>query len=420
MPSIAECYKLSADHRRFQTSSQLVLPNCYVGVEVELERTGGRRLDGLWQTKTDGSLQDDGLEYAFAAPMFGQDIIDALQILEETFDDEHPGVGSNTSLHVHVDVRDLDTQQLCRMVLLYIIYEQVLFNYCAPEREDNVFCLSVERSKVLLNSYSVIYDALLSGRPDRVPGYTGSMPRYMGMNVQSINKFGTLEFRGHRGEWRSDAILRWINILLSLKKAAIDSSIPHDKPYVAIKSRGVTAFTMEVFGPYFNSLNNNDLHEQIHTGMQLARSIVNLRPDSVYVDLDAMGAIAGTATCDAIATAHGKSLASTVVGYNLLYDYLVEGLENVDVERIMSEVHTNAPDVLELLHNILPEDPVLHTSTERSMLHNLALSAYEGDYRAMRRAVHEFMEPPDFDSIEPYDDYDPADELEMTFTNEDD
>lgn len=402
MPNIAEAYSLPQDARRFLPSDELVLPTCYVGVEAELERTRGKQISGLWLTKADGSLHDDGLEYVFSYPLYGQDIVDALHILEQEFSANPPSVGVDTSLHVHVDVRDLTSEQLGKMILLYIIYEQVLFNYCAPEREDNVFCLSVERQKSLLSMYNQLYSALLRGETGGMRLGTGQMPRYMGMNVSSINKFGTLEFRGHRGEWRAAPILRWINILLCLKRAAMDDSIPTERPYVAIKNRGVTAFTQDVFGQYYEAINNDNMHEQIHTGMQLARTIVNMG-NGIVLNLTAMGARNGVDTINAIAAAHGRAIApNNTSGYEILYQYIVDEFSDYNAEETLEDVPEQA---FELIGAAYSDQE--HNDWYWDMVHSVCALACDGRYSRIMRAIQGYLEP------EEAMDYDPDDEAWM-------
>ena len=265
-----------SDVRSFVTSSDLVLPNCYVGVEAELEQTRSRRLSGLWETKTDGSLHDDGLEYVFAQPLFGEDVVNALTQLEDLFEDNPPSVGNDTSLHVHIDIRDLEFEELWKFIMLYVIYEQILFEYCAPERENNIFCLSTKRARGIIKTYSDLLGTIRDEAIGDVAYVIENIGRYGGMNIRSVTQFGSLEFRGHRGEWRKDNILNWINILMCLKKAAMDDNIPWERPYLLIKDQGAVAFTEYVFGEYASMLDTKLFHDHLHEGMQLARSAVNL------------------------------------------------------------------------------------------------------------------------------------------------
>lgn len=277
MSNIGSIFGNASDVRVYLESSDYVIPNCCVGVEAELERTEGRRLEGLWETKTDGSLHDDGLEYCFSSPLFGKDINIALAELEECFTNTNVSTGEDTSLHVHIDVRDMLPEQLNRMFMLYVIFEQTLFNYCSKERESNIFCLSLDRAQAAIPSYANISTALLRSNTDDLVMLLRSMPRYAAMNVAAIHRFGSVEFRHHPGEWRAEPIKRWINILQSIKLAALNEQYDGQKPYLRVKEIGSHAFLREIFGEYAQYLDNEALHEQMFVGLQLARRIANYR-----------------------------------------------------------------------------------------------------------------------------------------------
>lgn len=284
MPNVGNVFGNEADTRKFKPSDKLVLPTCYVGVEAELERVDNKILRGLWLTKTDGSLHDSGLEYVFSNPLYGEDILDALDELEAAFDASSVSTGEDTSLHVHIDVRDMTPVQLNRMILLYIIFEKLLFNYCAPERESNIFCLSTEYAQSVVTDYARLSQAALNNDADSIRNIVNEQQRYSAMNLASIATFGSIEFRGHRGEYRKEPILNWINILLSIKKAALNDDYPEDKPYLRLKQIGAGPFCREVFGEHFDLLNNDDVHNQLFTGLQLARRVANFfaEPINLY------------------------------------------------------------------------------------------------------------------------------------------
>lgn len=278
MPNVGSVFNLSSDNRKFKPSDLLVIPDAYVGVEVELERMQGLQVDNLWVSKRDGSLHDDGMEYAFAAPLLGEDIINALDELQSTISDNGitPLVSNDTSLHVHIDVRNMENiEELARFIMLYIIYEQVLFKYAGEEREYNIFCLSLDRANAEIERFSNIIHGIINNNQSAIYEYTAGFSKYGGINVASLPQFGTLEFRGHRGTYDSEEILRWINILLCLKKAATDNSIPFDKPYLAMKASGVVEFSEKIFGGYLKYLFNPGFYEQVYKGMQLARKVAN-------------------------------------------------------------------------------------------------------------------------------------------------
>lgn len=324
---VGECFGKGIDSRTFVPSDELVMPTAYVGVEVELEHTRGRILNGLWRTTTDGSLHHDGKEYVFANPTMGEDILTALTVLEEEFSTYHPSTGNDTSLHVHVDIRDLDFKQLARLLFLYIMYEKVLFSYCAPAREDNVFCLSVDKARSCVGNYAYIVDSIKQGDTDNLYNLFSNSARYTGVNVRATTDFGSLEFRGHRGTWRKEEILRWINILLSLKKASLDDSIDWHKPHLNVKEMGAIAFGHKVFGDLMTHFNHNTYHEHLHVGMQLTREI------SFFHTRTTMASMGAPASSEVVATTSNYT--------NKIVEIIVERYNYMDDVNILYGIVSN-------------------------------------------------------------------------------
>ena len=262
---VADFCGQKADPRTYTKSRELV-SNSLVGVEIEMENA--RRIDlTYWDATDDGSLRDNGVEYVFTAPQAGVDVIRALDELEVAIDKAPftPTFGERTSVHVHVDVRDLTKDQLMSFILLYMVTEKPLFKYCGEERESSNFCPSFQHAQGQIRNINGIHRSNSVGPLHRA---IHGIERYASCNIQSVNKFGSLEFRGHRGEYRKQPLLDWINILLSLKESAkrIDpTSIVHQ-----VKRNGVDAFIESVFGKMAPKLMYRGIERDVHTGLKLA------------------------------------------------------------------------------------------------------------------------------------------------------
>ena len=273
--SLGEVFGHAKVERNFCESADLVLPRCCVGVEVELENMHGYSVvSNLWTTKNEGSLRRGGLEYIFSEPLFGADVITALDVLEKELTPLSPSIDENCSVHVHIDVRDMAAEDINKLILLYVIYEQSLYRYASPERENNVFCLSFNRSQQLLAPLGSIIDSITHGRTGTLVDTIRRMPRYCGLNLNAIQLFGSVEFRSHRATYKKDEILKWINILMCLKRAATDPSF-NIRPYLTIKSLGIEHATTVIFGEHASSILSSELEDEINTGMALARRITN-------------------------------------------------------------------------------------------------------------------------------------------------
>ena len=257
--------------------ASLVLSDCFIGVEAELEHAYGvdEYRGHLLERVSEGSLHQDGVEFIFSYPLKGDLITTALKELEELYKPCPPTTGNNTSLHVHVDVRDLTFKQLWKFIMLYTMFEVPLFKYSSPDRMDNIFCVSSKDARIKVRRYNELLRFVKKGDFNNFLRHADVSGRYSSMNVQSVAKFGSLEFRGHKGEWQKEPILKWVNLLMGLKKAALDDTISWERPYLALKERGTLDFAADVFGDHVRLLYRTSLRKDVQEGCQLARSMVN-------------------------------------------------------------------------------------------------------------------------------------------------
>lgn len=209
----------------------LVDSETLVGLEVEVERVsqsaptdGDPLFNLLWQVKPDGSLRNDGLEFV-SNPIAGANVplaINNLHALLTTFN--KVDFSSRTSVHVHVNVREMTVEQIFKLLLVYLVIERSLYYYVFDRtnvvREDNIFCVPI-RNCLLgtaaaggIMSYSRKQDKSALGE------LLNTWKKYTGLNILPITTLGTLEFRHMSGTIKPGLLVEWINLLLSLKQFA--------------------------------------------------------------------------------------------------------------------------------------------------------------------------------------------------------
>lgn len=222
--SISKLTGHKACPRKIYPSDSLILDS-YIGVEVELEDVWFTEIDvqeelRFWMWKVDGSLRGErSCELVFNEPLGGVDVEHALDELDEFVPREDvPNLSERCSVHVHLDCRDLDKEQCRRLLYAAAVVEPVLFDYCGDERKDNIFCLPMEES--LIGLAEAVWSL---GRNNRDVSYANlnKMPRYSSTNASALIKFGSIEFRHHPGEYDKAGLLRWINIILAIKRFAM-------------------------------------------------------------------------------------------------------------------------------------------------------------------------------------------------------
>lgn len=229
--------------------SGLVSSSNYVGIEVEIEnvkyafssdgphpprssyfewRDNGITLPELWKhwyIVKDNSLRQ-GSEFIFNAPKKGTGIIEALNSLDQFLsvykqNGKGPEVSDRCSIHCHLDVRDLTEQQLNNLLMVYALFERILFAYVDPSRLKNNYCRPITDSS-FKHILATIKD---NSSPERFSSILDvikfSCDKYSALNLLPLRSFGTVEFRHHQGTTSmNEEVLDWINIILCIKLAA--------------------------------------------------------------------------------------------------------------------------------------------------------------------------------------------------------
>jgi hypothetical protein len=218
--------------RVFKPNKQLVLSDCHIGIEIEVEGRGAIHnsvMDSLyWQSIEDHSLRNNGRELVLRQPTMGDGLIEALDELDNIVDSGRVDYSSRTSVHVHVDVRDMSVEQLFTLLFFYIYIEKALFNYVDEGREDSNYCIPWWKTEQLKGSLYNIYKAMTEDNPTSIRDEIAShMTKYSALNLLAINRFGSVEFRHHYGTHDKHRLLEWINILMSLKEQALKIDHSH-------------------------------------------------------------------------------------------------------------------------------------------------------------------------------------------------
>jgi len=227
---IADLLSHTLDKARYAESTLLNNSNCFVGVELELEGLSPFSFRNIsdfdrffWHVDTDGSLRN-GTELKFNRPLKGGNIDVAIKMFEEAVISLKnkgvvPKTNERTSMHVHVDVRDLSTDELQEMVMVYLLLESTLFNYVGYHRVKNNYC-----RPLIGSDFTTIMNKLISDYSDSnnyVHFINDVMDKYSALNVRAVAGFGSVEFRHHPGTYDSTKIISWIDIVISIKEFVV-------------------------------------------------------------------------------------------------------------------------------------------------------------------------------------------------------
>lgn len=217
-------------------------------VEIEAE---GRRLPveirDFWSVHNDGSLQAgfEAREYVMYKPGSLEEVRNALNYLDAVYKKLGTKVEETmtSGVHVHVNVQDYTPKQLFTFIVTYFVLEELLLKYCGEHREGNHFCLRAKDAEFVVN------ELITTARTHKFGNLKGDNIRYCSLNVCSLFKYGSLEFRAMRGTPVLDDIYTWVKIIDRVRLSAQAFSDPGE--VVKLTSvGGVTQFVRTVLGEY--------------------------------------------------------------------------------------------------------------------------------------------------------------------------
>ena len=185
-----------------------------VGAEFEIEGSnlpGHDTLRYYWNVTGDGSLRGPSAEYVLKQPLsFEQFKERAFPYLTKNIRKckAKTKMSGRCSTHIHINVHDLYLYQVWAFVALYYCYEDVAMQIAGQERAGNLFCVGASNSSFI---EKVMVDKTVIAN-------TTMNTKYAAVNMSSVGKFGSLEFRALRGTISHEVVYAWIDFLLKIKE----------------------------------------------------------------------------------------------------------------------------------------------------------------------------------------------------------
>lgn len=252
-----------------------------VGIEIEMEGEHLNIRAAGWDTKDDGSLRGDAYqqraEYVINPPVKRKHVQDQLNVLADALKNAgselHPS--DRCGVHIHINCQKLTEQQVINYLTLYFILEDLLVHYCGEDRVGNLFCLrSSDAEDVLL----AIVEAAKIGTLRNIQNDNF---RYASVNVTSLYKYGSLEFRAMRSPVDFSVIKEWVDILLAIKDKSLEYGTPRDI-VESFSALGANQFTQQVLGDLAKRLPMENADRLIIAGVRRAQDIAyspaNVKP----------------------------------------------------------------------------------------------------------------------------------------------
>lgn len=274
------------------------------GLEVEIERVQGA-MEGWssfvtevfpWSLHGDGSLRNHGCEFISRAASYEdmRRMIPSLFLLIKKYS-PNADFSWRTSIHVHMNVRDLTATQLMDMIILYLIFENSLFQYASASRKQSIFCVPLLESKGVLRKILSLWDA---AHKNKGPSFRSSIidlqtvwEKYGSLGIFQLRNYGTLEFRHFPGTWDVKKILGWLGLIQQLKNCARE--ITHEELVQTILTINTlshySAFREAIFGDSSQLLNFPTFEGDVAVGVMRLKEILYHTPAKNLVGRRANG-----------------------------------------------------------------------------------------------------------------------------------
>ena len=260
-----------------ETLPFLVDDTTFIGIEVEVEGLDEGNFPDMrpfWAIRGDGSLRNNGMEFV-STPMRGKSLIVALKELEKVLKERYPNhdFSDRTSVHVHINVRTMLCETFINFLLLYCVFESVLYKYvfdsCGKKRDTNIFCVPLQETGHSLCLDDAIRIFEKGDNKTSLVRLSQTWKKYSGLNLIPIRSFGTTEFRHLGGISSTEKILGWINLLLSMKIYAENTSYQFLKETVlGLNTNSMyEMFTKDVFGRTSTDILKYNVKEELEKGV---------------------------------------------------------------------------------------------------------------------------------------------------------
>lgn len=218
-------------------------PSLIMGVELEIENTHEDFYTTGFIVTDDGSLRNRGREY-ISRPM----TYSVLQhYLSEFFAKNKLNDGNyseRTSIHVHCNCQDLTFEQLASLLLVYQVFERMLFQFVGAERDKNIFCVPLYECAL---SYQAV-ERLLTLDAKVIHNWS----KYSALNLLRLEDLGTVEFRHMPGTCDHVKITKWLGLIGCLFAFVRSHTITEIKEmFINLNtSSQYKNVTQQVFGEY--------------------------------------------------------------------------------------------------------------------------------------------------------------------------
>jgi hypothetical protein len=243
------------------------------GIEIEMEGKGLplRVDDSYWECKRDGSLRGESGEFVIKKPEVYSLTMKKVKHLSDTL--EHyqikPVFSFRTSTHVHLNVSDMELNNILNLIYLYYLLEGCFMHFSSEERRGNRFCLRLKDADGFIPLLISVFKN--NGR------YIGQLPenelKYASLNIAPLSTYGSLEFRSLYGTLDSKIIASWLLAIENLRTIATEYSSLIDIYNSVKEDGGFNSLFNKVFSHDVDGFSYEDMEREFRINLSLSISI---------------------------------------------------------------------------------------------------------------------------------------------------
>lgn len=265
-------------------NKNIVAVDGILGVEIEVE---GKNLPPpgfhlLWRADIDGSLKAaESLEYVMPMPRDLAGVKESLDVLGQAYKKYGTKVDNSirAGVHVHLNVQQMLVKDFFTFLTCYYILEDALTTYCGPTREGNLFCLRSSDAEYIL------FELMKVAKEKNFKYLNTDNLRYATLNMLSLFKYGSVEFRAMRGTGKLDDIYDWCQIILALRDGAKQFKDPVDA-IASMSGDGELLFLQRILGEQAKHFKNiPKIDQMIRQGARRAQMLAFCTDWNAYKDI---------------------------------------------------------------------------------------------------------------------------------------
>jgi len=267
---IKEAFEL--DYPKAWTSNKVLPvqnpdPSLLQGLELEIEAASFEWEIAGMEAKEDGSLRNNGVEFVLRPMTYShvQYVLTSFFQRAGLHTDNDVNYSERTSIHVHTNCLDLTIEQVTSILMLYQVFEDLLFEWVGNDRKDNIFCVPWSQTQLTHGALNSLESFVNMASVDR--------NKYTAVNIVPLKSLGTIEWRHMAGTCNVIRIMQWLRFIGHFYRIVRNNSLE------TIRDRVVNLNTTSEYEAIVNWLFNEDAPQLKFPGFRehLEEGVLNMK-----------------------------------------------------------------------------------------------------------------------------------------------